>query len=92
MSAKPGDEKRSLLRPEKKNSVPYSHSDPLQGKREKRSVPFWAPSNACHFPSEGVEKKSVPYSVRLQLDASRDFGVTKSAPDFNPFARLSWRF
>jgi len=28
----------------------------------------------------------------LQLDAGCNFGVTDSAPDFNPFAGLSWRF
>jgi hypothetical protein len=28
----------------------------------------------------------------IQLDAGINVGVTKAAPDFNPFVGLSWRF
>lgn len=46
------------------------------------------------FGLQGQVDVGATYALRenIQLDAGCNFGVTHSAPDFNPFAGLSWRF
>jgi hypothetical protein len=74
------------------NSVVVGHSivGPLSGYVEFFTIhPF-----ASNSPWQGLVDCGVTYLLTedIQLDAGCNFGVTASAPDYNPFLGLSWRF
>jgi Putative MetA-pathway of phenol degradation len=51
-------------------------------------------STQRNTPWVGTFDVGLTYAVteNIQLDAGINIGVTESAPDFNPFLGLSWRF
>lgn len=51
-------------------------------------------SSADSLPWQGLVDVGSTYllSENLQLDYGCNFGITDAAPDFNPFAGVSWRF
>jgi hypothetical protein len=55
---------------------------------------FTVTSTAPEFPWQGQVDFGLTYALTddLQLDLGCNFGVTKSAPDYNPFVGLSVRF
>ena len=55
---------------------------------------FSVVSSAGSVDWQGQFDVGFTYAVNdnLQLDTGCNFGVTESAPDFNPFIGLSWRF
>jgi hypothetical protein len=74
------------------NSVVVGHSivGPLSGYVEFFTIhPFESNS-----PWQGLVDCGLTYLLTedIQLDAGCNFGVTASAPDYNPFLGLSWRF
>ena len=74
------------------NSITFSHdlTDRLGGYLEFFSVAGTAPG----FQWQGQVDVGFTYSVTadIQFDLGCNFGVTRSAPDYNPFAGLSVRF
>ena len=55
---------------------------------------FCVSSSAPGFKWQGQFDVGITYAVsaNIQLDAGSNFGITKSAPDFNPFIGLSYRY
>jgi len=74
------------------NSITFSHDivGNLGGYVEFVGVTGSAPG----FKWQGQADVGFTYAVNdnTQLDFGCNFGATKSAPDFNPFIGLSWRF
>jgi Putative MetA-pathway of phenol degradation len=74
------------------NSITFSHDivGDLGGYVEFFTVTGSAPG----FKWQGQVDVGLTYALNknTQLDLGCNFGVTKAAPDFNPFVGLSWRF
>lgn len=74
------------------NSITFSHDivGDLGGYVEFVGVTGSAPG----FKWVGQADAGITYGVTgdIQLDLGCNFGVTESAPDFNPFIGLSWRY
>ena len=74
------------------NSITFSHD--IVGKLGGYVEFFSVVSSAGNVDWQGQLDVGFTYAVNdnLQLDTGCNFGVTKSAPDFNPFIGLSWRY
>jgi len=74
------------------NSITFSHD--IAGKLAGYIEFFSVVSSASNSKWQGQVDLGFTYGVNnnLQLDAGCNFGVTRSAPDFNPFVGLSFRF
>ena len=74
------------------NSITFSHD--IAGKLGGYIEFFSVVSSASNSKWQGQFDLGFTYGVNnnLQLDAGCNFGVTSSAPDFNPFVGLSFRF
>ena len=74
------------------NSITFSHD--IAGKLGGYVEFFSVVSSASNSKWQGQFDLGFTYGVNnnLQLDAGCNFGVTSSAPDFNPFVGLSFRF
>ena len=74
------------------NSIAFSHD--IAGKLGGYIEFFSVVSSASNSKWQGQFDLGFTYGVNnnLQLDAGCNFGVTSSAPDFNPFVGLSFRF
>jgi len=74
------------------NSITFSHD--IVGELGGYVEFFSVVSSAGDVAWQGQFDVGFTYAVNddLQLDTGCNFGVTESAPDFNPFIGLSWRF
>ncbi len=74
------------------NSITFSHD--IVGKLAGYGEFFSVLSSAGDADWQGQFDVGFTYAVNdnMQLDTGCNFGVTESAPDFNPFIGLSWRF
>ena len=74
------------------NSITFSHG--LVGNLGGYVEFFSAVGSAGNANWQGQADVGFTYAVNdnTQFDFGCNFGVTKSAPDFNPFIGLSWRF
>ncbi len=74
------------------NSITFSHD--IVGKLGGYVEFFSVVSSAGDVDWQGQFDVGFTYAVNdnFQLDTGCNFGVTESAPDFNPFIGLSWRF
>ncbi len=74
------------------NSITFSHD--IVGKLGGYVEFFSVVSSADNVDWQGQFDVGFTYAVNdnLQFDTGCNFGVTKSAPDFNPFIGLSFRF
>lgn len=73
------------------NSITFSHD--LVGKLGGYGELFSVVSSAGKVDWQGQFDVGFTYALNenIQFDFGCNFGVTKSAPDFNPFIGLSWR-
>jgi len=74
------------------NSITFSHD--IAGRLGGYIEFFSVASSASNSKWQGQFDLGFTYGVddNLQLDAGCNFGVTSSAPDFNPFVGVSFRF
>lgn len=74
------------------NSITFSHD--IVGELGGYVEFFSVVSSAGDVAWQGQFDVGFTYTVNddLQLDTGCNFGVTGSAPDFNPFVGISWRF
>jgi len=74
------------------NSITFSHN--IAGKLGGYVEFFSVVSSAANSRWQGQADVGLTYALNdnTQFDLGCNFGVTKSAPDFNPFVGLSFRF
>lgn len=74
------------------NSITFSHD--IVGNLGGYVEFFSVVSTATDSKWQGQADVGLTYAVNdnTQLDLGCNFGVTRSAPDFNPFVGLSYRF
>jgi hypothetical protein len=74
------------------NSIAVGHA--IYGNLEGYLEFFSLVSTAAGADWQGQVGGGFTYGINedLQLDCGCNFGVTEAAPDFNPFAGVSWRF
>ena len=74
------------------NSITFSHD--IAGRLGGYKEFFAVVSSASNSKWQGQVDVGFTYGLNdnLQLDTGCNFGVTESAPDFNPFIGFSFRF